>query len=93
MSKLTPAQLQEELNKISDESYEKHQELAELSMRGADAKLELMKECKNGKEVDMRYAATEDGKREAYLKIYLKGLSHKRTALLEENKANRGSSW
>lgn len=91
--KLTLQQLQEELNRISNESFAKHQELAELVMRAADAKLELMKTCKNGKEVDMRYAATDDGKREAYLKVYLKGLSHKRTAILEEEKANRGSSW
>lgn len=88
--KLTPQQLQETLTKISDESFEKHQELAELSLFAASAKLELMRECKNGKEVDMRYAATEQGKRENYLKIYLKGLSHRRTALIEESKSNRG---
>lgn len=88
--KTTPRQIQEALNAISDESYELHQELATLAERGADARLELMAICKNGKEVEMRYAATPDGKREAYLKVYLKGLSHKRTALIEESKANRG---
>ena len=93
MANLTPRQLQEELNKISDESYELHQELAELSMLAAEAKLELMKTCKNGKEVDMKYAATESGKRENFLKIYLKGLSHKRTAIIQETKANSGNSW
>jgi len=87
---LTPRQMQEALTKISDDSYQLHQELAEISSRAADAKLELLKTCKNGKEVDMRFAATVDGKREAYLRIYLRGLSHKRTALLEESKANRG---
>ena len=87
---LTPRQLQESLNAISDESFEKHQEFAEIVSRGAEAKFELMKTAKNGKQVDMLYAATEDGKREAYLKVYLRGLSHKRTALLEESKANRG---
>ena len=90
---LTPRQLQEQLNKISDESYEKHQELAELSMQAADTKLELMKTCTSGKEVDMRYAATVAGKRENFLKIYLKGLSHKRTAIIQETKANSGNSW
>lgn len=90
---LTPRQLQEQLTAISDESFEKHQELAELSMFAAEAKLELMKICKNGKEIDMRYAATENGKREEFLKIYLKGLSHKRTALIQETKANSGGSW
>lgn len=90
---LTPRALQDKLNEISDESYEKHQELANLSSLAADAKLELMRTCKNGKEVDMRYAATENGKREEFLKIYLKGLSHKRTALIMESKSNAGHSW
>ncbi len=89
----TPAQLQEALTRISNESYILHQELATLVMKAADAKLELMKTCESGKEVDMRYAVTEDGKRENYLKIYLKGLSHKRTALIQETKANSNSSW
>lgn len=87
---LTPRQLQEQLTAISEESYRLHQELAELSVRAADAKLELMKTCGSAKEVEMKYAATEDGKREAYLKVYLRGLGHKRTALIEESKNNRG---
>lgn len=89
--KLTPQQLQEQLNEISDESFAKHQELALLVQNGAMIKLGLMKTCKSGKEVDMNYAAMEEGKREAYLKIYLKGLSHKRTAILQEIKSNSGS--
>lgn len=91
--KLTPTQLQEQLNAISDESFEKHQELALLVERSAESKFELMKTSKNGKEVDLKYNASESGKREAYLKIYLKGLSHKRTALIQEIKANSGHSW
>jgi len=87
----TPRALQEKLTAISEESFEKHMELAGLVEKAADAKLELMKTCKNGKEVDMRYDATENGKRENYLKIYLKGLGHKRTALIYESKANSGS--
>lgn len=95
---LTPKQLEEEIGKISDESYQKHMELAEIVQRSASAKMDLMRLTSgnkqiSGKEVDMRYAATEDGKREAYLKIYLKGLSHKRTALILEHKANSGSTW
>ncbi len=91
--KTTPRQVQDTLNAISDESNALHQELATIAERSADAKFDLMKTCKNGKEVDMRYAATPDGKREAYLKIYLKGLSHKRTALIMESKSNAGHSW
>lgn len=90
---LTPRGLQEALSKISEESYQKHQELAELVQQAADKKLELMKTCKNGKEVDMRFDATDLGKRITYLKIYLKGLSHKRTAIIQETKSNSGSSW
>lgn len=91
--KLTPSQLQEQLNQISEESFELHQELASLSARSADAKFALMATSKNGKEVDMKYAATEDGKREIYLKTFLKGLSHKRSAIIMEIKSNSGSSW
>lgn len=90
---LTPRQLQDKLNAISDESYEKHQELAELSMKAADTKLQLMLNCKNGKEVEMRFDATPEGKRINFLNIYLKGLSHKRTALIQETKANSNGSW
>jgi hypothetical protein len=93
MSNLTPKQLEEEVERISDESFELHQELADIVQRSAVTKLELMRECKSGKEVEMKYDATADGRREAYLKIYLKGLSHKRTALILEYKANAGTSW
>lgn len=93
MANLTPRQVQDQLTAISDESYEKHQELAELSMLAAEAKLELMKTCKNGKEVDATFNATIEGKRIIFLTIYLKGLSHRRTALIQETKANSGHSW
>lgn len=90
---VTPRQLQEQLTAISEESFALHQELAELSSKSADAKFDLMKDGSNGKRVDMLYAATETGKRENYLKIYLKGLSHKRTSIIQELKANSGHSW
>ena len=88
--KTTPRALQESLNTISEESFVLHQELASIAERAPEAKFALMATCKNGKEVDMRYDATPDGKREAYLKIYLKGLGHKRTAIINELKENRG---
>lgn len=90
---LTPRQLQEQLNTISEESYQLHQELAGIVERSANAKLDLLKQGMSGKEVDMRYNATADGKRESFLKIYLKGLSHKRSAMIMESKANAGHSW
>jgi len=91
--KTTPRELQESLTTISEESFAKHQELATLVERSADAKLELMKTCGSGKEVELKYAGTEDGKREAYLRIYLRGLSHKRTSIISEIKTNAGNSW
>ncbi len=90
---LTPKALEEEVERISNESYELHQELADIVQHSAATKMELMKTSKNGKEVDMKYNATAYGRREAYLKIYLKGLSHKRTSLIMEYKANAGISW
>lgn len=92
-SATTPRELQDQLNTISEESYQLHQELASISERAAEAKFKLMETSKNGKEVDMKYDNTPDGRREAYLKIYLKGLSHKRTALIMEAKANSDSVW
>lgn len=92
-SALSPRELQDQLSAISDESFELHQELASIAERSASAKFILMETCKNGKEVDMRYANTEDGRRESYLKVYLKGLSHKRTALIMEMKANSNTNW
>ncbi len=87
---MTPRALQEKLNAISDESYRLHQEMATIVERSAEAKLELMKTCGSGKEVDMRYAATADGRRESYLRVYLRGLSHLRTSIIQEVKANSG---
>ena len=84
----TPTQLLEAIQKISDESYELHMELATLAIMGGDAKLELMRFCKSSKEIELRWSATPEGAREAYLKVYLKGLSHKRTALILEARAN-----
>ncbi len=91
--KLTPAQLLEEINKISDESYELHQELATLNSEMDGLWLELRKDCKTDKEADKRLGASLKGQRATYLKFYLRGLSNKRTALLEESKNNRGSAW
>lgn len=87
---VTPRQLQEQLTKISDESFALHQELADLVGKAADIKIDLLTTCKNGKEVEMRFEATDTGKRIAFLKIYLRGLTAKRGALLEESKSNRG---
>ena len=91
--KLTPEQLANELNRISDESFELHQELATLNARMDTLWLELRNICKTDKETDRMLGATPDGQRATYLKYYLRGLSNKRTALIEESKNNRGNTW
>ena len=119
---VTPAQLQEQFSKISQESFELHQELAEIEARSGTKWLEIKRGGKESElpdditvtniggvtnakwkitarepitnaEVDKLYLVTEDGKMAAYLKVYLKGLSHKRTAILSEIKANSNQSW
>jgi len=91
--KTTPAQIQEQLNVISDESFQLHQELATLNARIDMVWLGIRAECKTDKECDKRLGATTDGQRATYLKYYLRGLANKRTALMEESKNNRGSIY
>lgn len=91
--KLTPAEIAEQLNTISDESFELHQELATLNAKMDTLWLGLRGSCKTDKECDKRLGATVDGQRATYLKYYLRGLANKRTALMEESKNNRGHAW
>lgn len=91
--KLTPAQLQEQLEAVSQESFELHQELAIINSEMDMVWLKLRKECKTDKECDRVMGATEKGQRATYLKYYLRGLANKRTALIEESKNNRGSIY
>jgi hypothetical protein len=91
--KLTPQQVTEAINEISDESFTLHQELATLNARMGGEWLVIRATCETNGECDRKLGATKDGQRAEYLKWYLKGLAHKRTALLEESKNNRGSSW
>lgn len=81
------------LNKISDESFELHQELATLNAKMDVMWLGMRAECKTDKECDKKLGATVDGQRATYLKYYLRGLANKRTAMMEESKNNRGSLY
>lgn len=81
----------EEINKISDEGYKVSQELADIAERKGTAWLALRKECKTNAECDARWAATADGRRESYIKVYFKGLQMKRGALILEWKSNNGT--
>jgi hypothetical protein len=84
----TPLGLIEEINRIGDEFYQLSQEAAEIAARSGTAWLELRKECKTNAECDSKWKATPDGSREAYLKIYLRGLQAKRGALILEHRMN-----
>jgi len=90
---LTPRQLQDYLNEISNELYERSQEAALIASRTGLAWLELRKTCKTNAEADQIFAATPDGSRMAALKWLVKGLQAKRGAILQEVRANSGSTW
>lgn len=87
---LTPRALQEQINTISDEYFSLCQEMAEISERKGTAWLEMRSTCDTNAECDQQWNASADGKRENYLKWYLKGLSAKRSSLILEYKANNG---
>jgi hypothetical protein len=81
----------EQINIISDELYKVSQEMAEIAERKGYAWLELRKECKTNAECDARWDATPDGRRENYLKWYIRGCQAKRGALMLEFRANNGT--
>lgn len=87
---LTPSKLLEEINKVSDEFYELSQEMGDIAERKGVAWLEIRKGCKTNAEADQTWDASADGRRENYLKWYLRGLQAKRGALILEHKANSG---
>lgn len=88
---ITPALLTEQINKVSDEYFELSQELASIAERKGTAWLDMRKSCKTNAETEQLWAASPDGRRESYLKIYLKGLEKKRGALILEWKSNNGT--
>lgn len=80
----------EQINKISDEYFALSQEMATIAERKGYAWLDLRKNCKTNAECDQYWQATADGRRENYLKWYLKGLEKKRGALILTHKADVG---
>lgn len=80
----------EDINKASEEYYALSQELAGIAERKPMEWLEIRKIVKTNAETDQYWKATADGRREEYLKIYLKGLEKLRGAKILEYKANRG---
>lgn len=90
---LTPKSLIESINAISDEYFELCTEMANIAERSGVAWLEIRQTCKTNAEADQAWRTTPDGRREQYLKWYLKGLEKKRAALVMEYKSNQGTGW
>ena len=83
----------EEINLISDETYAKCQEMADIAERKGLKWLEMRATCKTNAETDQKWNASPDGRRENYLKWYIKGLSAKRGALMLEFRANANTGF
>ncbi len=88
---MSPEQLLEQISALSSEYYDKCEEMGSISERKGYMWLELRAQCKTNGETDQKWAATADGRRENYLKFYLKGLSAKRSSLILRLKADQGA--
>lgn len=88
---LTPVALQEQINSISEDYFKLSTELAEIAERKGTEWLKIRSGTKTNAEADQEWDSKPDGRREAYLKIYLKGLEKLRGARILEWKSNNGS--
>ena len=79
------------ITEISEEYFKLSMELAEIAERKAYEWLQIKKTSHvTNAETDKLWDATADGRRETYLKIYLKGLQALRGARMLEYRANSG---
>ncbi len=90
MNNVTEKALIASISEISEDYFKLSQELAEIAERKAMEWLKLRQDAKTNAEADKVWDATADGRREAYLKIYLKGLEKLRGARMLEYRANSG---
>ena len=81
MNDVEVTRISREIYTLSDEYYKCSTEMGEIAGRSGTAWLELRASCKTDKECDRKWDTTADGKREAYLKFYLKGLEKKISSL------------
>ena len=79
------------ISDLSEEYYSLCEEMGQLAERKGEAWLVLRKECKTNAECDQKWAATADGKRENYLKWFVKGLQAKRGSLILRLKSEQGT--
>lgn len=73
--------LSEELLRLSEGYQEASVELAGILSKKDTEWLELRKACSTDKECDRRWGASEGGKRESYLRYFLKGLEKRMSAI------------
>ncbi len=88
---MTPQELLNKISVLSDEYYTVCEEAGQIAERKGYAWLELRKKCSTNAEADQLWAASADGRREAFLKYYIKGLSALRGSLILQLKADQGS--
>jgi len=86
----TEKMLLADINELSENYFAHSMELADIAERKALEWLKLRKNAKTNAEADREWDATPDGRREAYLTIYLKGLEKLRGARILEFKSNSG---
>ena len=79
------------IDALSTEYYSLCEEAGELAQRKGTAWLELRASCKTNAECDQKWAATADGKRENYLKFYIKGVQAKRGSLILRLRSEQGT--
>ncbi len=78
---MNPIEISRLISELSDSYYKASLEAGEIASRSGLGWLELRQTCKTDGECNRRWLASADGKREAYLKYYLKGVEKKVSAL------------
>lgn len=79
-----PLELSRDISRLSDDYYKAALEMGTISERSGFGWMELRRECKTDSETHKKWAATADGKREAYLRWYLKAVEKKVSAMKME---------
>lgn len=81
---MTPLELSKQISELSESYYQASMQMGYIAERSGYGWMEVRKDCKTDAEAHKKWAMTADGKREAYLKWYLKGVEKKISALKME---------
>lgn len=81
MSAGSPRELSEEQLQLSSEYQTASTEAGEIASKKDLEWLALRKTCDSDKECDRRWGATPEGRRETYLRFYMKGLEKRMSAI------------